>query len=814
MKWLKVMLLGVVVLIVAAAVLVLVVVNPFGPSPLNTYRTEGTLNLEGLAKPVRILRDELGTPYIHARNLEDLLLAQGFASAQDRLFQMTLTKLLASGRIGELVGAKARASDARMRTLGFRRQAQAHLQRLDDPTRHLLQRYADGVNAFIRQCPGEIHLEFKLAGLRPEPWEPADTLTILSFMGWNSAANIQHEIVGRMLVERLGPERAAELFPLNINPAENQAVPGAAAPWREGQPAAPVGFERLQALLAQFPDPPLRLGSNNWAVAPQRSRSGRPIVAGDPHLTANLLPGPWYPCGLILPDHRSVGATIAGTPGIAVGRTQFVAFGVTNAYGDTQDLYIETVDPRNPNQYLEGERAIPFEVIEETLKFKDKQAPDGFAKETLRIRRTRRGPVVSDLLPGLAADPVMTIRWSAFEGTAASLGFDAFLKARNIDEFRRALAPVDQIMLNYVFADTEGNIGWQVSGLLPRRDPGGGDLPYAVQSDRDNWRGWVPADQMPQAANPAAGWVGTTNHKTTTRDCPYYYSNYFATSYRQERLMQLMAGATATAAQDHWQFQRDPVNLKARGVAPIMARALLAREETQAMGRILETWNGTDSRDQAGPLLFHSLFNELARQTYTDELGEALSQAMLANTYFWEQRLAQMIASGRSVWFDDIRTTDTVESLDALLQRSALVVLGRLQKRLGGTPADWRWGDVHRYEFIHPLARAGLLKRLLGGGAHAADGSGDTLLRSKSPHDDLSAVDVMASLRMVADLGDADKVLAVLPGGVTGRLFHPHATDQIAPFLDGRERYWWFSDQAIQAHARTTLVLNPAPAGR
>jgi penicillin amidase len=813
MKWLKAMVLGVAAVIFVAAVLVLVVVNPFGPSPLNTYQTQGALNLAGLSRPARILRDELGTPYIHAQNIEDLILAQGFACAQDRLFQMTLTKLLASGRIGELAGAQARASDARMRTLGFRRQAQAHFQALDDRTRLLLQRYADGVNAFIRQCAGEIHLEFRLAGIRPEPWEPVDSLTILYFMGWNSAANIQHEIVGRMLVERLGPERAAEIFPLNLNPAENETAPGAAS--RPGGDAAThVGFERLQALLSQLADPPLRLGSNNWAVAPQRSRSAKPIVAGDPHLTANMLPGPWYPCGLILPDNRAVGATIAGTPGIAVGRTRFIAFTVTNAYGDAQDLYIETVDPRNPDQYMEGDHAIPFETIEETLQFKDKQAPNGIVRETLRIRRTRRGPVVSDLLPGLAGDPVMTIRWSSFEGLEPSLGFDAFLEARNVEEFRRALAAVDQIMLNYVFADTAGNIGWQVSGRLPIRDPGGGELPWAVRSDRDNWRGWVPWEQMPQAANPPAGWVGTSNHKTTTRDCPYYYSNYFATSYRQERLIQLMAGATATAAQDHWQFQRDPVNLKAWRIAPIMARALIAQDETRDVGRILDKWDGIDSSDQAGPLLFHSLFNELARQTFTDELGEALTQAMLANGYFWEQRLAQMIESGRSVWFDDVRTTDTVESFDSLLQRSALAVRGRLQKRLGGAPADWRWGDVHRYEFIHPLARTGLLKRLLGGGVHAADGSGDTLLRSKSPYDDLATVDVMASLRMVADLGDGDKVLAVLPGGVTGRLFHPHAADQIEPFLDGRERYWWFSDQAIQDHTRTTLVLNPAPAGR
>ncbi|MBI5064073.1 MAG: penicillin acylase family protein, partial [Desulfatitalea sp.] len=573
-----------------------------------------------------------------------------------------------------------------------------------------------------------------------------------------------------------------------------------------------VGFARLQALLDQLPEQPLRLGSNNWAVAPRRSRSGRPIVAGDPHLAANMLPGPWYPCGLILPDNRAVGATIAGTPGIAVGRTQFMAFGITNAYGDTQDLYIETVDPQDPDRYLEGDHAIPFEIIDETLTFKDKQAPDGFTRETLRIRRTHRGPVVSDLLPGLAGGPVMTIRWSAFERSAPSLGFEEFLSCRNADEFRRALTSVQQIMLNYVFADIAGNIGWQVSGQLPIRDPVGGELPYPVQTERDNWQGWVPWEQMPQAANPPTGWVGTTNHKTTTRDFPYYYSNYFACSYRQERLMQLMASVDPTTAEEHWQFQRDEVNLKARRIAPIMARCLLAHADTQALGRILSDWNGTDRIDAAGPLLFHSLFNELAIETYGDELGKPLTQAMLANAYFWEQRLVQMIEAGGSAWFDDIRTADTIETLDALLHRAALSVHGRLQKSLGNTPADWRWGEVHRYEFIHPLARAGLLKRLLGGGVHAAGGSGDTLHRSKSPYDNLATVEVMASLRMVADLGDADKVLAVLPGGVTGRLFHPHASDQIEPYLSGEARYWWFSDQAIQAHARTTLVLNPAPA--
>ncbi|MBN1382048.1 MAG: penicillin acylase family protein [Deltaproteobacteria bacterium] len=807
MKWLKKIIGGLFILILAVLFLVLIIINPFGPSPLNKYQTDGQLILSGLKEPVKVLRDENGMAYIYAKNMDDLLMAQGFIAATDRLFQMELTKLFASGRIGELAGVSAKPIDVTMRTLGFRRQAQTHVKLLNAEAKQFVNRYIEGVNAFIRGRPKEIPLEFKLAGIKPGLWTPEDVLAIVYYMGWNSAANLPHEIVAQMLVEKLGYAKAAEIFPLNINPEEPAASETRLR--TDGYSIVRLGLPAMKLLLSSLSSGRLHIGSNNWVVAPGRSQSRKPILANDPHLDSRMLPGPWYPCALILPDNRAVGVTIPGTPGVTIGRTSHVAFGVTNAYGDMQDLFIETVDPEKADHYLEGDRSFAFETIEETLKFKDKNAPDGYTTETLRIRKTHRGPVVSDVLPPLKTNTVLTFRWSAFENMEPSLGFERFFACRNAEEFREALRYVNQISLNYVFADMNGHIGWHVTGRLPIRSKGGGELPYPVKGSKDHWQGWVPFEEMPHAMNPSKGWIGTTNHMTTGQICPYYYSNCFASTYRQQRLMAIMDEANSTSAQDHWQYQRDIVNMKAKRLAPIMARILLKYDDTKTLGEILNTWDMKDDADQPAPTVFHALYSELAQLTYKDELGTDLTHAMLKDLYFWDQRLAQMIESGKSPWFDNVQTPDAVESLEDILHQAASDVMVRMKKSAGDDPQKWLWGNQHQYDFFSPIARKGAAKKWLGGGTHPADGSGDTLNRAKYDHHNLSEIQFMASLRMVADLGDADKILAVLPGGVTARQFHPHTTDQIEPFLNGKEVYWWFSDKQIQSHAKHSLLLQP-----
>jgi penicillin amidase len=584
MKWLKRFLGLVIILVVVGITAVGVIVNPFGPSPLNNYTKNSDLRLPGLKAPVTVHRDEKGMAYIYAQNPEDLSVAQGFVAAQDRLFQMEQTRLFASGRISELVGEKARALDIRMRTLGFRRNAKKHAALLDDKARMFLQKYVDGVNAFIETRPQSIHLEFKLAGITPAPWNITDSLSILYYMGWNSAANIDSEIIAQMLVEKLGAAKAAELFPININPDE--ALRAAADTPKPPMPAARLGIEFDKNLLSYLDARPLKIGSNNRAVSPDFSPGTKPMVANDIHLATTLVPGIWYACGLFTPDARAVGVTIPGAGGMVAGRTDDVAIGVTNAYGDAQDLYVETVDPNNPDNYLEGDRSIPFEVIAETLKIKDKAAAGGFREETIKIRLTRRGPVISGIMPGLKTDKVISIRWSGFEAMAPTIGFERLMQSRTVSEIRQVLKDVNQVALNFVFADSQGNIGWQTTGKLPIRTQGQSLVPHVVKDTKDNWIGWIPFEDMPHAVNPVRGWVGTCNQLTVGRDYPYYYSTMASASYRYRRLTELMDTPAQKSADDHWQFQRDTVNLMAKKIAPIMAQALLAHADTKKMGRI------------------------------------------------------------------------------------------------------------------------------------------------------------------------------------------------------------------------------------
>ena len=787
--------------------LILAVLATCGCSTLNSYQKQGNLQLAGLEKPVTVMRDEKGMAYIYADSLEDAMMAQGFAAAQDRLFNMELTRMVAAGRVSEIAGETAVAFDTRMRTLGFYRHAAKQARLLAPASRRYCQKYIDGVNAFISSRPKHHHLEFKLAGIEPTSWTIVDSLAIIYYMSWDTSANLRTEIVAQMLAEKLGYQKALEIFPLNINPDDPASTPPPLAASR--QEPVRLGLAPEKQISEWLGHRLMEIGSNNWAVDARHSTGGKPILANDPHLDARILPGPWYPSAIITPETRVVGVSPNGVPGMVIFRNAHVAMGLTNAYGDTQDLYIETVDPRDPTRYLEGERSLPFEIIEETLAIKDKKSPGGYRHQKIKIRFTHRGPVISGIFKGLDTESVISLRWSLVEAMTPEIGFFDMIKARSVADIRRALRDVDFLMLNFTFADIEGNIGWQVSGRLPIRSQGDGTLPFKVVDGRDNWSGWVPFDEMPQLYNPARGWVGTCNHYTVTDDFPYYYSSYAAASWRYRRLTRLLDSRGLKSAKDHWQFQRDTFNVMAQGIAPLMAQALAAHEDTRRMGEILAQWNHHDDPDNPAPTIFQAVYRQFALLVFEDELGEDLAATMLDNWYFWQERLSRMVAEGDSAWFDNIATTDIRESRDDLFHLAALAAAADLTARLGPDPDQWQWGKIHRIEFVSPLRREGFGKGLLGGGSYPALGSGETLGRGIYDFNAPFEVTTSASLRMVADLADSEKVLAVLPGGVTGRLFDRHCKDQIQCYIDGTKVCWWFSDHAIQAHSRDTLMLNP-----
>jgi penicillin amidase len=778
---------------------------------VDRYQSAGTLQLAVLSAPVRVIRDDQGIPYIYAESLDDAIRAQGWVTAQDRGFQLEFERYLSSGRLTELVGESALKTDIELRLAGTSRHGRRQAEMLAPADRRFFELYLEGVNAYIAGQSHERQFGFALLGFRPEPWTLADVMTLEYFLNWQSSVNMQAELIAQEFSDQLGPARAAELRQVTINPDDGSStglepVP-AAAPTTTAVPTAALDLRTDPSWFSAGPKP-LELGSNQWVMSGRRSRSGAPVLVNDPHLDARTLPGIWHPVGLITPDFRAVGAAGPGIPGIAVGRTSHVAFGVTNAYADVIDLFIETEDPKNPGNYLEGTQSYPFEIIDETLRIRSRPGSSQFREMPLRIRLTHRGPVISDHGMGVAGGKLLSMRWSAPEAMVADTGAFALFTAQSVDAARRAIGQSTS-PFNYVIADTAGNIGHATGGKVPLRLRSDGSRPVPVTDGIDAWGGFIPWEQMPGPVNPARGWVGNANHRTVPGDYATPYSTYFAASWRYRRMLELLDGEQKLSPENHWDFMRDAKNLMAARVAPLMSTALKVQPDTRELGELLANWNYVDDPAAAAPAIFQSVYRHFAQRVFEDDLGPDLTSRYLGSYYLWHERLALLLEDPASDWFDD-RRTSTRETRDDLFHLAALDTLAELKPLLGDDVPRWQWGKIHTVTFFSPLIPGKAAAGVLGGGTHPKDGSGETLNRGTFKFDKPYDATSIASLRMVADLGDPDKIWAVLTGGASGRQFDPHLKDQTSAWLSGEPRYWWFSDAAIAGHKASELILTPS----
>jgi len=772
-------------------------------------KVDGQLTMPGLSAPVRVLRDEHGIPYIFAANTPDLIRAQGFVTAQGRLFQLEGYRAIATGRLAESIGEGGLASDRQIRLLGLRRNAERHAKLLSSEARDFLLWYAEGLNAYITHHVDDHPLELKLAGFTPRPWMLEDMVTVLHFVNFSQAANFKAELTMQKLIDKFGAEKALrELAPVNVNPLRTQQpviVGDATGAQRLGDIELLAGLDGPDSLLESAA--PLALGSNNWAVGRSRTASGAAVLVNDPHLDARLLPGVWYPVGLFAPDIQAVGAALPAVPGIMAGRTASVAFGVTNAYGDSQDLFIEKPAPGRPDHYLDGDQVRPFQVIEEVIRIKDKDAPGGLREEKMTIRATVRGPIVSGPILGYDGEALLSLRMASAELPGGGIGIDKLLAARNVADVDRAAQAMDVIYFNYVFVDKAGGIGHRSTGRVPVRSSKQGSHPKAAGAS-DDWRGFIPPDQMP-AMSPARDWVGTANHDNRPDAYAFDYSSYFASSYRIRRMIESLDAAKGMRTADQSALMMDTQNLQSPRLKPALVAALQADPVNADFARILAAWNGQDDKDLAAPLIYHSLYERLAYETHVDEMGDKLARAYLGLWYLWQERFDELVKTPDSPWFDDIRTSQK-ETLPDLIKRVAAAVRPELLARHGADPAKWKWGDVHRIAFVSPLRRSGTGRDFMGYAEAPMSGSGATLLRALSPFMGGFNVEFFASMRLVADMGDDDKIEAVVSGGVVDRQFHPHQKDQLPAWSEGRLLNWWFAPKQVEAHAVWRQELVPA----
>jgi penicillin amidase len=735
-------------------------------------RTRGSLVLDGLRAPVEIRRDRHGVPHIAASSLEDACFAQGFVHAQDRLWQMELNRRVASGRLAELFGARAVEADRFLRRIGLRRAAQLEEGSLFAEERTLLAAYAAGVNAAVKAMGRRLPLEMRLLRLRPEPWTPTDTLAWSKVLALNLCVNFESELFRAAVIARIGPERAAALELAGCEPEPVTSEPGSTA----ARVAAEVARRYAEAK-AYLPFGAMG-ASNAWVVAGSRTASGKPILANDPHLALQL-PSLWHEAHIAAPGYEVIGAGLPGAPGIVLGQSRAVAWGFTNSNADTQDLFVERFDRERPDRYRFRDEWLEARRVREVIRV---AGGEDIVEEVLV---TRHGPVLAR-----EGDTALALRWTADDPAHVVAALVAMGRASDAKAFREALRLWSCPSQNVVFADAQ-DIGYVMAGAVPIRARGDGFIPVPGWDGEHEWLGWIRFDELPQAWNPSAGYVVTANNRTIGQDYRHHISWDFLNSHRAERIERLLLDAGKLGVDDCRRMQLDQRCAAGLALAEAIG-ALAPRSELEAAALPhLRGWDGEASADSVGAAIYEVCLLELARAAFEPAIGAELTAELLGRARQNPISLGSTVLGrytgllARALRARDARFLAAIgrEAWEPLLAEALTRGVNALRERLGGDPAQWRWGRLHRLSLAHPLSAAALLRPLFPGRDVPIGGDVDTVMQTAVvPHQPFAARASAPSWRHVADCADLAVSWSALPGGQWG---HPRS----AYWLDRFERW-------------------------
>lgn len=763
-----------VLLIAAAAGLGYIVLRNTVPSP------SGSLAVAGLSAPVEAVRDKEGVPHLFAAGMEDLLCALGFVHAQDRLWQMELTRRSAQGRLSEIFGERTFATDVFLRTLDLYGHAERSIAALPEQARRNLEAYARGVNAFLARRTGllepRLPPEFLVLRHEPEPWRPADSVAIVKMMALNLSTNLNFEMLRLALAAQgLSSAEIEDLMPRDDAGPAPPPLPeiaslyplrGTAAAQRRADAAG------LDALIGGG-------ASNNWVVAGSRTTSGKPLLANDPHLRLGA-PGIWYLAHLALAAPGGgtvdiVGATLAGVPIVVLGRSSTLAWGFTNTGPDVQDVFIEKVNPDNPRQYLtpDGWRAFISEEMAIAVK--------GAGVRRVERRRTRHGPVLPGFyrnLEGLLAPGyVAALQWTALSDDDTTIAAGMFEPGmRTVADYMERMRQYVVPMQSMVLADVEGRIGLIAPGRVPVRDGANrvaGRAPVPGWDAAYDWKGFLRFEDLPQVADPPTGVIGTANARIVGADYPHHLTYDWDPEFRQRRIDQLIASRSGHDMASMRQGQADVLDLGFARIKPLMiAAARRAGGADAALLDRLAAWDAAMRSDRAEPLIFMAWVRAAVAAVYRDDLGAAFD-AYFDTRALALARLLEGRAGGRD-WCDD-RGTPTRETCDAVIAGALTAALEDLARRYGADRTRWRWGEAHYADGEHralgPVPGLGWLVNVTPaspGGTYTLD-RGKVDLGSEPPYANRHA----SSYRAIYDLADLDRSLYIHTTGQSGNPLSP-----------------------------------------
>jgi len=755
---------------------------------------DGAIPVAGLGARVEVGRDAQGVPHLRAASLEDLFFAQGYVTAQDRLWQMDLSRRLGEGELSEIFGERTLRFDIENRTLGFWQACERAAAELDSDSRRVLAAYARGVNAFMATHRDRLPLEFLLLRYQPQPWREMDSLAVALNMAKMLSTTWPDELMRERLRAKLPAELYADLLPDHAAYDQPVAEPLPAPRLGTNKPRAmalPDPFD-LEPVLTALTSPDERslagLGSNNWVLNGSHTRSGKPLLANDPHL-GHGIPSVWYMIHLQAPGLNVTGVSLPGLPLVIIGHNDRIAWGMTNTGPDVQDLYRESFNFRDPNKYLRNGEWVEAAVRDEVIKVR------GERDYLFTVKVTRHGPVISH-----DGDRDLALRWTALEPHALRFPFIKMNQAKNWEEFTTALRGFSGPMQNFVYADVAGNIGYYAAGWVPIRKQGDGTVPSPGSTDDYDWTGYIPFEDLPHAYNPASGLLATANGRVVPDGYPYFITSLWEAPYRTARINQLLRSGSQFTVHDMLRVQMDIHTLEDEWLAKqlVLAGAQHAPQSADAQYALglLQNWDGEARADSPATLVCEVTRHALLQRLLKPKLGEDLAG------YGWPMSttfLENVFSNHWTHWLPpgDTSFADTLmKSLEDGVKRIPDLVRSRSHDA-------WKWGDTIPLTFHHPLSGGiPLLGQLLDVGPFPQAGT-LTTVKATTPR-------LGPSMRMVVDLSSLDNSVQNITLGESGQALSPYYRDQFEAWYNGRSFPMLFSDTAVEKGVVHKLVLEPA----
>ncbi|WP_338897756.1 penicillin acylase family protein [Streptomyces sp. TG1A-60] len=877
-------------------------------------QTKGSTTLDGLSGPVDVKRDGYGIPQIYASSDEDLFMAQGYVQAQDRFYEMDVRRHMTAGRLSEMFGEGQVDNDEFLRTLGWHRIAEEEYKSvLSAETKKYLDAYANGVNAYLAGKDGEeISLEYAALGFandyKPEEWTPVDSIAWLKAMAWDLRGNMQDEIDRALMTSRLGPKQIADLYP-RYPYGRNKAIvregeyDELTETWTDGSQSAPgtggstqgtagstqgaggtgtgVGTAagaspdsgalqaQLGGLYEVLEDLPEAvgvngngIGSNSWVVSGGHTITGKPLLANDPHLSATL-PSVWYQMGLHCKSatekcqYDVAGYTFAGMPGVIIGHNADISWGMTNSGVDVTDLYLEKL---TGDGYEYGRKVLPFDTREETI-----EVAGGTSKKIV-VRTTNNGPLLSDRsnelvqvgkkatvdqdAPDRGDGYGIALRWTALDpGTSMDAVF-AMNKAKGWDDFREAAALFDVPSQNLIYADTDGNIGYQLPGKIPTRGEGDGSVPVPGWDTEYRWTGYIDQDELPYEYNPDRGYIVTANQAVVDKDYPYTLTTDWGYGTRAQRITSLIEskikGGGKVSTDDMRQMQMDNSSEIAKLLVPLLLKIDVNDQHVRQAQKLLEGWDYTQDAGSAAAAYFNSVWRNILQLAFGNKLpkelrvkGQCLSvepvdttgpadedrrvrecgkrdadQAQPDGGDRWFEVVRRIIDDEDNDWWSapETRTQDAADTRDELFKRAMRDARWELTAKLGKDVDTWSWGRLHRLFLKNQTLGTegpGFLRHMLNRGPWKLGGGEATVNATGWNAAGGYEVVWVPSMRMVVNLGDLDKSKWINLSGASGHAYNAHYTDQTAKWVKGELLTWSFSERAVEGSTSETLLLKP-----